>query len=109
MLGDSNIRLLVKEFNENRDSNLFSKLTNKLDLCKCIVTESDIIYPNTILRLLGDNTIKVDKTSALTKKIVNVPTYGNLTRIKELQLRKEDLRFFTFGRTIIETISKKCI
>jgi very-short-patch-repair endonuclease len=70
------IKNLIKEYRNNKDSNIFHELTVALNLQKCILTGNDIIYPNTIIRLSKDNTIKLSGTSAYTKKIVNGKEYN---------------------------------
>lgn len=69
------IKKLIKDFKLTKNKSVFKEITNTLNLQKCIVTGNDIIYPNTIIRLSKQNNIKVDGTSALTKKIVNENEY----------------------------------
>lgn len=66
---------LIKKFKTSKDKNVFKELTNNLDLQKCIITNEDIIYPNTIIRLSKQNNIKLFGTSANTKKIINNKEY----------------------------------
>jgi very-short-patch-repair endonuclease/uncharacterized protein YlzI (FlbEa/FlbD family) len=69
------IKNLIKQFRNNKDSNIFSELTKSLNLQKCIITGKDIIYPNTNIRLSKENIIKLSGTSAHTVKIINGKEY----------------------------------
>jgi len=72
---ENNVRSLIREFNKSKNIEIFESLTHELNLHKCIVTGEHIIYKNTKLRLTKENKIKIDGTSAYTKKIVNGNEY----------------------------------
>lgn len=69
------IRKLIKEFKFSRDESIFELLTKDLKLQKCIVTGKDIIYPNTIIRISKERTLKIEGTSSNSKKIINGKKY----------------------------------
>lgn len=69
------LKKLIKEFKNTKNSNIFRQLTDTLNLQKCLVIGEDIIYPNTMVLLSKENTIKLYGTSAHTIKNINGKEY----------------------------------